>query len=221
MNYISVNVLFIFLSSMFIRLIDASEGEFNASMGKIADTSFNHEQVTQQPSKNPTPGLWPGGVTVQSKSHTKVEKFFNVRVIDGVIQTEQKDPSFFEKAKNYATPMLISAVITGAVTVVNKYLLTSAEERAIMIASQKQQIEINKLAIEQQRQELEARKVIIEEARLKQAAEKKAFLQELIANASTEDRQQLVEKLQKFCKKQAMELMNKHQTDLLLQVKTA
>lgn len=155
----------------------------------------------------------------QVKSRQKAEQLLGVKIVAGIIQEQQKDPSFFEKAKNYATPMLISAVITGAITVVNKYILTSAEERAVMLAAQKQQIEINKLALEQQRQELEARKVIIEEARLKQVEEKKALLRELIAHAKKEDQQQLQQKLQKFCKKQALELMSNKQTDLLLQVK--
>lgn len=155
----------------------------------------------------------------QVKSRQKVEQLLGVKIVAGIIQEQQKDPSFFEKAKNYATPMLISALITSAVTLVNKYMLTSAEERAVMLAAQKQQIEINKLALEQQRQELEARKVIIEEARIKQVEEKKAILEELIAKAKKEDQQQLQEKLQKFCKKQALELMSNKQTDLLLQVK--
>ncbi|MFZ5954741.1 MAG: hypothetical protein ACOYT8_06630 [Candidatus Dependentiae bacterium] len=212
------HIIKILLAILVVATVSSQASE-QANIGqKIADLC---NQVQEFKSQLPDDNSGLNGYEAQTKSRKRIEHRLGVKIVAGIIQEEQKDPSFFEKVKNYATPMLISAVITGAVTVVNKYLLTSAEERAIMLEAQKQQIQINKLAIEQQRQELEARKVIIKEAQLKQLAEEKAELEKLIAEMPDKDKEKFQIMFQKFCKQQARELMNNRQTELLLQVKPA
>jgi hypothetical protein len=159
------------------------------------------------------------GFQQQMKSRQKIEHLVGVKIVAGMIQEEQKDPGFFEKAKNYATPMLISAVITSAVTIINKYLLTSAEERAVDLAARKQQIEINRLAIEKERQELKERNIDAKNAQLRQLIKEKAELEKLISEVPDCDKEKYQIMFQKFCKREARNLMSNRQSEMFLSVK--
>lgn len=195
----------------------ASQASESAKLGeKITDLiSQVHEMQKQLPDENSNLH----GYQQQIKSRQRIEHRLGVKIIAGMIQEEQKDPGFIEKAKSYATPMLISVITTSIVTIINKYLLTSAEERAVTLANQKQQIEINRLAIEKERQELKQRNIDAKNAQLRQIIQEKAELEKLISEVPDCDKEKYQIMFQKFCKRQARVLMSNKQNEMFLSVK--